>query len=130
GGQRVVMIGDGLNDAGALKQSDVGIVITESLNNFTPASDMILAADSFHRLPAIFTLAHRMVRHVYIAYSVALIYNVVGLSFAVQGMLSPIIAAILMPASSITIVLYAWAASYVESVRLGFPIDDENHSTK
>ena len=71
-----------------------------------------------------------MVRHVYIAYSVALIYNVGGLSFAVQGMLSPIIAAILMPASSITIVLYAWAASYVESVRLGFPIDDENHSTK
>jgi len=125
-GQRVVMIGDGLNDAGALRQSDV-VVITESLNNFTPSSDMILSADRFTRLPAIFKLSRRLVRHVFIAYGLALMYNTVGLSFAVQGQLSPIIAAILMPASSITIVIYAWAASWGEAMRLDFPLSDLNH---
>lgn len=127
GGHRVVMIGDGLNDAGALRQSDVGIVITESLNNFTPASDMILSADRFTRLPAIFELSRRLVRHVFIAYGLALMYNTVGLSFAVQGLLSPIIAAILMPASSITIVLYAWAATWGEALRLQFDMHDQDH---
>jgi P-type Cu+ transporter len=126
-GQRVVMIGDGLNDAGALRQSDVGVVITESLNNFTPSSDMILSADRFTRLPSIFKLSRRLVRHVFIAYGLALMYNTVGLSFAVQGLLSPIIAAILMPASSITIVIYAWAASWGEAARLGFPLNDQDH---
>lgn len=127
-GRRVAMIGDGLNDAGALRQSDAGIVVTESLNNFTPASDIILSAESFRRLPAIVRLSRRLVVHVFIAYGIALMYNTVGLSFAVQGELSPVIAAILMPASSITILLYSWAASHGEALRLGFPLHDEDHS--
>lgn len=126
-GRRVAMIGDGLNDAGALRQSDAGIVVTESLNNFTPASDIILSADSFRRLPAIIRLSRRLVTHVFIAYGIALMYNTVGLSFAVQGELSPVIAAILMPASSFTILFYSWLASHGEALRLGFPMHDEDH---
>ncbi len=122
----VLMIGDGLNDAGALRQSEVGVVITESLNNFTPASDMILSARSFILLPAVRKLAQRLVSHVYIAYGVALLYNVVGLSFAIRGDLSPIIAAVLMPLSSLSIVIYAWIASHLESKRLGFSIHDHD----
>ena len=44
------MIGDGLNYAGALKQSDVGIAISEDTNNFSPASDIILESESFSKI--------------------------------------------------------------------------------
>ena len=111
-GQSVMMFGDGLNDAGALKQSDVGIVITENANNFTPASDAILAAEEFKRLPLFTQLARRSIHLIYIAYILAFIYNFIGLSFAVQGLLSPVIAAILMPLSSISIILFGLMSTY------------------
>ncbi|MEO0340238.1 MAG: HAD-IC family P-type ATPase, partial [Bacteroidota bacterium] len=104
--EKVLMLGDGLNDAGALQQSDIGIVITENTNNFTPASDAILAAQSFRKLPKMIDFTKRSIRLVYGAYAFALAYNFIGLSFAVQGALSPIVAAILMPLSSISIALY------------------------
>jgi len=110
-GHRVLMLGDGLNDAGALRQADAGIAITEDTANFTPASDAILSADRFHRLPAYIDYARKSVVLVFGAYSLALLYNIIGLSFAVQGALSPVVAAILMPLSSITIVIFGTIAS-------------------
>lgn len=117
-GQRVMMIGDGLNDAGALRQSDLGIVVAENTNNFTPACDAILHADEFAQLPQFVRLAREGVRIVHGSYAVALIYNAIGLSFAVSGALSPLVAAVLMPVSSISIVLFGvgmgnWAARRV-----------------
>ena len=109
--QKVLMLGDGLNDAGALKQSDVGIVITENTNNFTPACDAILLGKQFQQLPTFVKFARRSIRLVFLAYGFAFIYNVIGLSFAVQGALSPIVAAILMPLSSISIVLFGMLTS-------------------
>ena len=100
------MIGDGLNDAGALRQSNVGVVVTENMNNFTPASDAILKGRNFSKLPTYLKLSKVGIRIVYAAYFLALIYNVIGLSYAVQGLLSPVIAAILMPLSSATIVAF------------------------
>ncbi|MEM0995172.1 MAG: heavy metal translocating P-type ATPase metal-binding domain-containing protein, partial [Bacteroidota bacterium] len=95
--KKLLMVGDGLNDAGALQQSDVGIVITENLNNFSPACDAILAAEHFHRLPDFLRFARIGKRIVLCSYLLALLYNAIGLSFAVQALLSPVIAAILMP---------------------------------
>lgn len=102
-GRKVLMIGDGLNDAGALQQSEVGMVVTEDVNNFTPACDVILGSQRFGHLQQVLHYGSGTIWIVYFAFLLAFIYNLVGLSFAVQGLLSPLIAAILMPLSSITI---------------------------
>jgi P-type Cu+ transporter len=104
--QKVMMIGDGLNDAGALQQANIGVVISENTNNFSPACDAILRADKFNQLPSFLTLAKGGSTIVNRAYFIALAYNLFGLSYAVTGNLSPLLAAILMPLSSVTIVVF------------------------
>ncbi len=112
-GHRVMMFGDGLNDAGALQAADVGVVITEDTGHFVPACDAILSADQLTQLPRLLRYAQRSRRILFIAFALAFLYNVVGLSYAVQGLLSPVVAAILMPLSSITIVAIGTLGSYL-----------------
>lgn len=106
-GKRVMMIGDGLNDAGALMESDVGLTIADDIYSFSPACDGIIESKKFNKLPDFFHFSGLAMRVVVISFIISFLYNVVGLYFAVQGNLSPIIAAILMPISSVTVVAFA-----------------------
>lgn len=106
-GANVMMLGDGLNDAGALKQSNVGVSISEDVNNFSPACDVIMDADQFSSLAQVLQFSNRSVLVVKWAFVISFMYNAVGLFFAMQGALSPLIAAILMPVSSFTVVAFS-----------------------
>lgn len=117
-GQNVLFLGDGLNDAGALRQSNMGIVVSENTNNFTPASDAILDARAFEQLPQFIQLAQSGVSIVQYSYGVAVLYNIIGLSYAVGGHLSPLVAAILMPISSVSIVLFGVGMGNLKAKRL------------
>ncbi len=104
--QIVMMVGDGLNDAGALQQADAGIAVSENTNIFTPSSDGILKADQLPVLDKYLQISKQTKKIIYSSFLIAFIYNVIGLSFAVSNNLTPVVAAILMPISSISIVIY------------------------
>lgn len=104
--QSVLMAGDGLNDAGALQQSDVGIAVSDDLATFSPACDGILSGEKLSLLDKFLKLARSANSIVIASFVISLLYNLVGVSFAVSGLLTPIFAAILMPLSSISVVLF------------------------
>lgn len=108
---KIMMIGDGLNDSGALKQSDLGIAITDDVNNFSPGSDAILDGKAFHKLPAFLKFAKDTVKVIHFSFIISLAYNIIGLSYAVTGKLSPLTAAILMPLSTATIISFTSIAT-------------------
>ena len=106
-GHTVLMTGDGLNDAGALMQSDVALTIANKVYHFSPASDAVLEAGQFQKLASFIRFTRTSLNIVKISFLISFLYNVVGIGFAITGNLSPIVAAILMPVSSVSVVAFA-----------------------
>jgi P-type Cu+ transporter len=124
-GHVVMMVGDGLNDAGALKQSDVGVAVVEQNGAFSPASDMIIPASEVAELGRIIRLAGHTRTIVCLNFAISALYNVAGISIASAGLLSPVFCAVLMPLSSITVVSFACGAAALAARKLA----SGNHQT-
>ena len=114
-----MMVGDGLNDAGALRQSDVGVAVVERVGTFSPASDVILEASMVPRLPALLRFSRLCVGVVYASFALSVLYNIVGITLAARGLFSPLVSAILMPVSSVTVVAFACGATTWAARRAG-----------
>lgn len=107
----VMMLGDGLNDAGALKQSNFGVAITDNINNFTPSCDAILKGEMLNLIPSFIQQSKDGLKTVKVSFGIATAYNLIGVYFAVQGTLYPLVAAVLMPLSTITIISFTSLAT-------------------
>jgi Cu+-exporting ATPase len=125
-GEKVLMIGDGLNDAGALQQSNVGVTLSDDINNFTPACDAILDAERLACLPSLLKLAKVSRYIIGASFVVSIVYNIIGLSFAMQGILRPMIAAILMPCSTLSIVIISGGVTSLVAKNLHLSLKMKN----
>lgn len=112
-GRKILMIGDGLNDAGALRQAHVGVALSEDINAFSPACDVILDAREFNRIDEFIGFSKIAMNVVIAAFALSVLYNIVGIGLAVSGHLSPLYAAVFMPLSSMSVVLFAVGCTWL-----------------
>ena len=118
-GETILMTGDGLNDAGALMQSDVALTIANKVYHFSPASDAVLESNKFENLAKFIRFTKTSLTIVKLSFLISFLYNIIGIAFAITGNLSPIVAAILMPISSVSVVAFAtFATRFMGKVRL------------
>jgi len=106
-GAKVLMVGDGLNDTAALAGAHVSISPATALDAARVASDIVLLGNSLAPLPEALRLSQKATRRIRENFAIATWYNVIAVPLAIAGLCSPLIAALAMSASSITVSLNA-----------------------
>jgi P-type Cu2+ transporter len=106
-GQRVMMVGDGLNDTAALRGAHVSISPASALDAARVASDIVLLGQDMAPIGDALRIARQSSRRIRENFGVSLLYNVVAVPFALLGLATPLAAALAMSLSSITVSLNA-----------------------
>jgi len=103
-GKSVAMAGDGINDAAALACSDLGITVGAGANLIRECSDVAILGDDLKKIPGLFGLARFSLRVIRQNLFFSFFYNALGIPMAAAGILNPMIAALAMFASSVTVI--------------------------
>ncbi|MFN8574187.1 MAG: heavy metal translocating P-type ATPase [Gemmatimonadaceae bacterium] len=103
-----VMVGDGVNDAAAIASASVGVGVHGGAEACLATADVYLATPGMEPLVRLMDGSRRTMRVIRRNIAFSLAYNVVGATLAVTGLINPLIAAIMMPASSLTVILASW----------------------
>lgn len=113
----VVMVGDGVNDAAAIAVATVGVGVRGGAEACLAAADVYLATPGIGSLASLTCGARRTLRTIRLGLALSLVWNVAGAGLAMAGLVTPLVAALAMPLSSLSVVLLAWRARTFEPER-------------